>query len=238
MTQLLFYDNIIALDRERHRDLRLDRPKDHAAFAANVSYVPVAGSEFEAAARNYPILFTSADGNSGPVLLFGLTAEQNPFVTEDGDWQGGTYMPAFVRRYPFVLAGSGGDDYSVCIDETFSGFGTENGEALFDENGEDTEFLRSQVTFLQNYLTEIERTQAFQARLEELDLLVTRDMQITRPDGRNYTLRSFRFVDPARLNQLPDEQIVQLQRDGHLAWIHAHRVSLANLVHLEAVERD
>ncbi len=238
MTQLLFYDNIIALDRERHRDLRLDRPKDHAAFAARTHYVPVAGGEFEAAARNYPILFTNADGNSGPVLLLGLTADRNPFVNDEGHWRSGTYMPAFVRRYPFVLAQSGGDDYSVCIDESHSGFGTEHGEALFDGEGLDTEFLRRQVAFLQQHLADVERTRAFQARLEELDLLVAQDLQIARPNGHYYTLRSFRFVDQARLDRLDDEQIVQLQRDGHLAWIHAHRVSLANLAHLEAVDGD
>jgi hypothetical protein len=238
MTQLLFYENIIALDRERHRDLRLDRPKDHAAFAAHTHYVPVAGGEFEAAARNYPILFTSGEGDSGPVLLFGLTAGRNPFVNGEGHWRSGTYMPAFVRRYPFVLARSGGDDYSVCIDEGYSGLTTGEGEPLFDAEGQDTDFLRRQVAFLQQYLADMERTRAFQARLEELDLLVAQDLQIRLPDGRYFTLRSFRFVDPARLDRLADEQIVQLQREGYLAWIHAHRVSLMNLAHLEAVDGD
>lgn len=236
MSQLLFYDSIIALDRERHRDLRLNRPRDHAAFAANSHFVPVAGTEFEVAARNYPILFTNADGDSGPVLLFGLTAERNPFVSAQGDWQSGTYMPAFVRRYPFVLAQAGDDDYSVCIDENYCGFGTQHGEALFDEEGRDTQYLSQQIAFMQQYLADIKRTQAFQARLEELDLLVERDLQIARPNGQYFNLRSFRFVDPGRLNQLEDEQIVGLQREGYLAWIHAHRVSLANLAHLEAGE--
>jgi len=238
MTQLLFYSSIVPLDRERHRDLRLDRPKDDAAFAAATHYVPVAGTEFEYAARNYPILFTDAEADSGPVVLFGLKADCNPFVTADGAWRSGTYMPAFVRRYPFVLARSGEDDYSVCFDEGYSGFDTEQGEPLFDSEGKDTEMLRDRVAFLQQYLGDIERTRAFQARLEELDLLVAQDLQVARPDGRYYNLRSFRLVDLARVNRLPDEELVRLQRDGHLAWIHAHRISLANLAHLEAVDRD
>lgn len=233
MPQLLFYRDIVPLDRERHRELRLARPKDDAAFAEETHYVPVTGSEFEHAARDYPILFTDGEGDTGPIVLFGLTAHRNPYVSESGTWRAGTYMPAFVRRYPFVLARSGDDDYSVCIDAAYPGLGNEAGDPLFDGDGTESAWLRERIALVREYLADVERTRAFVERLEALDLLVTHDLRITRPDGRAYTLRAFRFVDAQRLDQLEDAEIARLQRDGHLAWIHAHRISLSALAHLE-----
>lgn len=238
MTQLLFYREIVPLDRENHRTARLRRPQDDAGFARDTHYVPVTGSEFEYAARDYPILFTGGDGDAGPVALLGLTAGHNPYVTDSESWRPGTYIPAFVRRYPFVLARADDDDYRVCIDTAYPGFGDENGESLFEGDGAESAWLKERIALVREYLADAERTRAFVERLEALDLLINHDLRITRNDGRTYTLRAFRFVDLQRLDQLPDEEIIRLQRDGHLAWIHAHRVSLAALAHLEAASND
>lgn len=245
MKQLFFYENIAPLNRDHHRDLKLEKSRADAGFAADTHYVPVAGTEFEAAARDYPILFAGGD-EGGPILLLGLKEGRNPFVTDDNRWRQDTYVPAFVRRYPFVLARqddteagaeSGDPGYTVCIDEACPAFGEDDGDALFDDEGNDSQLLQNHVAFLNQHLADTERTNKFHRRLRELDLLVPRDLQISRPGGQYYTLKDFSFIDVSRLNRLSDVEIATLQRDGHLAWIHAHLISLGNLSRLEAGER-
>jgi len=234
MTSMLFYENLVALNREQHRDLKLDRTRADATFAAATHYVPLAGTEFEYAARNHPILFAGAGDDSGPIALFSLTNGYNPYVDAAGQWRAGTYVPAFVRRYPLILAHGEGDQYTVCIDQAYPGLNEDTGDPLFDDDGKDSPLLRDSVMFLDRFRADMQRTAEFRARLDELELLVPHDLQLAHPDGQYYTLKDFRFVDPERLDRLPDAEIVRLQRDGYLGWIHAHRISLANLAHLEA----
>lgn len=244
MKQLFFYESIVALNREQHRNMKLDKSRADAKFAADTHYVPVAGTEFESAARDYPILFANGGGGEGgPILLLGLTEGHNPFITDDNRWRPDTYVPAFVRRYPFVLARQGGEEadaasgdpgYAVCIDEACPAINEDEGDALFDDEGNDSQLLQNSVAFLNQYLADIERTSKFHERLRDLDLLVPRDLQVARTGGQYYTLKDFSFIDVSRLNRLTDAEIAGLQRDGHLAWIHAHLISLGNLSRLEA----
>ena len=148
-------------------------------------------------------------------------------------------MPAFVRRYPFVLARgeeTDSDNLTVCIDETYDGFvrgGTE-GEALFDGDGNQTAMLQRTVQFLQQYLAESERTRNFVRRLTELEMLVRRDVQITDARGNQYVLRDFRVIDTDPLDKLSDETVVELHRNGFLGWIHAQLVSMSRLERMPA----
>lgn len=166
MAQLLFYDNIVALNRERHADLRLKPANGDCSFARDSHFVPLAGTEFYQAAADYPIVFAGDEGEPTPVALLGLREGDNAFVNADGRWRSGTYVPAFVRRYPFVLArgdDSDSDNLTVCVDESYAGFTREagEGEALFDAEGNQSEMLQRSVEFLQQYLAESERTRAF-----------------------------------------------------------------------------
>lgn len=239
MAQLLFYDNIVALNRERHADLRLKPANGDCSFAANSHFMPLAGTEFYQAAADYPIVFAGDESEPTPVALLGLREGHNAFVNTDGRWRNGTYVPAFVRRYPFVLArGEEGeqDNLTVCVDESYQGFTREEGEgeALFDSEGNQTPMLEKSVGFLQQYLAESERTRTFVKRLVELDMLVRRDVQITDAEGNSYVLRDFRVIEPKKLDELDDETVVELHKSGFLGWIHAHLVSMSRLERMPA----
>src|SRR5690606_24810286 len=96
MTTMLFYDKIVPLNRDQHRKLHLRPSESKARFSANTHYVPVAGTEFYQAARDYPLLFPKNSGN-GPIALLGMREGENLFLEEDGAWQEGVYIPAFIR---------------------------------------------------------------------------------------------------------------------------------------------
>ncbi|RFA35079.1 SapC family protein [Alkalilimnicola ehrlichii] len=226
---MLFYNKIVPLNRDRHKGLRLRSAQGKADFAANTHYLPLAGTEFYQASRSFPILFTGGEG-SGPVVLVGLQEARNLFLDEEQRWDRFEYVPAYVRRYPFVLAkGDNGDDYTVCFDEAYAGFNEAEGEALFDEEGKDSPYLQRTIRFLNQYLAEMERTKDFIARLEEWDLLKQQDVQIRAADGSRYALRDFKVVDEEKLNKIADGKLGELHREGWLGWIYAHLISLNNL---------
>jgi hypothetical protein len=238
MVQLAFYERIEALNSEQHQQLRYQRSDPPHAFARDTGTVPLAGVEIPDACRDYPIVFAGPKESLGPVAILG-SGQRNVFVARYGHWETGLYVPAFVRRYPFVLAQQeGGEDLTVCIDAAYPGLSTEAGEPLFDADGEKTPFLQRTVQFLAEYNAEVERTKAFTARLQELGLLTRRDMQITGAGG-TARLRGLAVPDEEAVDALTADQRSQLDADGHLMWLHALLISQRNYekiaVRMEAV---
>lgn len=227
-----FYDKVAPLDRERHRNLRLNT-SGRATFAARSHMVPLAAIELHEAARDYPVVFAGSE-DATPVAVLGLRANENVYVGADGWWAQGTYVPVFVRRYPFILSRTGPEsaDYTVCIDESYEALSETEGTPLFDENGKESELVTNVVKFLQDFLTETERTRRFVERLSALDLLTVQSLQVQDTAGRTFALNDFRVVDENKLKALDDAVVGELNRSGYLGCIYAHLVSLGNLPRL------
>lgn len=223
-----FYDKPVLLDRELHRHRRV-RAQAGFAFARHANSLYLAGVEFNEACKEYAIVFTrTPERRTIPVVMLGLRQRENLFVDDQGRW-GGRYVPAFVRRYPFVLAQLPGESLAVCMDEAHGGINEEEGEPLFDVRGEDTPFLRSALDFLTQYQHEYRRTEAFCQRLEEAGLLVEMNARADLVDGRSFTVGSVYVVDERKLQALPDATVQSLFRSGDLHLISMHLVSLSNM---------
>jgi hypothetical protein len=235
MSDFIFYQHPVALNRERHRQLRLTVSSDHFLFAARTNAVPIASSEFAEVARDYPIVFVGGEtGAINVAALVGLRQDENLMVDAQGRWAGGCYIPAFARRYPFILARTGADQpLTVCVDEVYKGLSNENGEPLFDEMGVETPLMKRVLDFLRSFHAESEQTMQFAQRLRELGLLVPKVIQIDRA-GHKQTLQGLWIVDEARLRGIDDERVVELFRAGQLGWIHSHLLSLGSLARLVA----
>jgi hypothetical protein len=228
MASLLFYDNPVALNKVDHKDTKIKRLPNHFKFAARTNSVILSGVEFSEAAKEYAVVFAKSGDNVVPVALLGLRNEENLFVGEDGTWNA-TYIPAFVRRYPFVLAGTGEQDQQVvCIDESFEGFSKTEGDPLF-ERGEPTPVLTQALDFLNEYQKQFLRTEQFVNRLRENDLLMALDAKIDMTDGTQFALTGLLAVDEKRLLKLDDQKALELFRSGELAWIYSHLLSLGSL---------
>lgn len=235
MAQLMFYERPIALNRERHQKLRLSVAPNHFSFASKTNAVPIASTEFTEAARDYPIVFVGEEGGPFSVAaLVGLRDSENLMVDEQGQWSTGAYIPAFARRYPFVLAKTENDDkLTVCIDEVYPGLSEASGEQLFEDGGNETAYLKRVLEFLQLFHTEAQRTTEFANRLKALGLLVPKVINVER-NGKKQTLQGLWIVDVQRLRSIDDARVVELFRLGYLSWIEAHLVSLGNLTRLVA----
>ena len=229
MSDALYYEKPVLLDREKHRGRRV-RATSSFAFASKANSLFLAGVEFNDACKEYAIVFTRASsGKVVPVAMLGLRARENLFVDADAKWDA-SYVPAFLRRYPFVLADlPGRTDLAVCIDEAFDGLDGKDGEPLFDAQGNNTAVLQNALEFLNLYQAEYLRTEAFCQRLEQAGLLMEMNAKADLVDGRSFTVNGLMIVDEKKLLALPDAAVLPLVRSGEMHLISMHLMSLSNM---------
>lgn len=229
-TQLLIYEQATPVSVARHRDWYVKSGKNYE-FARGVNAVPLMASEFSAALGHYPIVFAGED-RIMPAAILGVRGKENLYVDEDGNWRS-DYIPAFIRQYPFVLAGSEDDaKLTLCLDEEFVGCNREGqGERLFDVDGEQTTYLRTVLDFTQRYQADFVRTRAFCAQLWELGLLEGMSAQLRLPSGQ-LNLTGFKAVNRDKLKALPDDKLAALVQMDGMELIYAHLLSLRNFERL------
>ncbi|HWR01214.1 MAG TPA: SapC family protein [Chlorobaculum sp.] len=225
----------MALNSERHSDFTISPSPKGYHFASDLLTVMIVASEFYDAARQFPIIFTiSAENIVQPVTLLGFEEGENLFVDDEGKWTG-RYIPAYLRRYPFITTEESEDGRAVvCFDESFDGFNIEGGIPLF-EDGEPTPKTIEIQNFLQGYLVQLKLTREFGALLLEKDLFREISAQANLVDGRSYGLNGMHVVDEQKLSQLSDVDVLELYKAGVLPLVYAHLLSLRNLQ--ELVER-
>jgi len=232
------YKNPIFLNSVTHRSVKV-APVTNFKFAKNMNSVILVGQEFLEAAKHYPVVFTrTQDDQVVAVAILGLRNNENLFVDADGNWKEGTYVPAFFRRYPFILASNVGEDgsFAVCVDSNYEGFGKEEGMALFDKDGNQTDEFKRVVEFLRNYQNQNQFTQAMVKSLNDNGLLKDVSANITLPAGEKIGFGRLLMVDEAAMLKLEDEKILNMVRSGFLAWIYAHLYSLSNFRSLMGLE--
>ncbi|MEN3931529.1 SapC family protein [Microvirga sp. W0021] len=231
---MLLYKNVTPLSRDAHKDMKL-KPSATVDFAAEAHWTPVAGSEFYQASRVYPVVFmqegTEADAPVMPIALLGLSAGHNDFVGKDGQWKKETYIPAFIRRYPFVLANTkeNSEEFTICFDDSFAGLNTKEGRELFNKDGTNSELLEEAIRFMNGFRVEMERTQKFVALLKKYDLLEKRSADIRSASGVAFQVQDFLLVSEEKFSKLTGAQLAELHKEGFLGWIFAHLMSLGNL---------
>ncbi len=228
MSDPMYYEKPVLLDRDKHRNLRV-LPSSSFAFARKANSLYLAVAEFTEASKEYAIVFTRGSRQEiVPVAVLGLRARENLFVDANERWTG-EYVPAFVRRYPFVLAELSGQAMGVCIDEAFQGLNDNEGEPLFEAQGSNTPFLQNALAFLTRYQQEYRRTEAFCKRLEQAGLLTEMNAKADLTDGRSFTVSGLLVVDEKKLLALPDAVALSLFRAGELHLISLHLASLPNM---------
>lgn len=229
-TVMLFYKQVSALSRNNHATLRLEAINDYF-FAASHHWLPAAGVEFFSAARHFPVVFIKEKESYSPVLVTGLANDKNDFVEKNGAWRKDTYIPAFVRRYPFVLADVGAQEngLTVCIDEACVAWNKISGRKLFTKDGNNSPFLDEMLHFVNSFYVEMKRTAEFCAEISQLNLFVKRSLSVQTTQGKNYGLTDIYIIDEQQIAQLDTQALHKLNRAGMLGWIYAHLISLENL---------
>jgi len=231
----LFYQKPVALNSEIHKEATIAPSPGKLSFAAKTHSVILAGIEFAEACREFPIIFSALDnGQIVPLALLGLAANENLFVNEAGEWRG-NYVPAYIRRYPFINTEGDNQQLVVCVDEAYDGFNAEGGQPLF-ENNEPTPYLKQAMALLEDFYGQMKNTEAFAQHLSQLDLLKPMDANVNLSDGRSFNLTGLLVVDEQKLRQLDKDAVDALFRSNGLALVYAHLLSLSNLSRLMAMK--
>ena len=223
---VIFYGNIIPLDRDNHRDLSLDIDDDRFGFSAGSHIIPAVFDEFVAAAPHIPIVFLPGVSAPVPVFLVGLRAGRNGLVSAEGRWLG-NYIPAYVRRYPLMFGEIEGRDPVTCIDSAYALPKGKSGDRIFTAEGAERPVLVERIRLMNEFFLAAKRGEAAVKTLIDLNLMhpVTIDAKLE--SGETLALHGMLTVDSGRLNELSDEDFLRLRREGLLQPIYAHISSLS-----------
>ena len=225
----LLYSNLEPLSRQAHGEQKLHKI-DTMAQLGTTHAIPVTVDEFMLAGRFFPVIFSSGD-QPVPLALMGLHEGTNTFFDSDGRLSDPSiYVPAYVRRFPFMLARltEDSDQLSLCFDPTAGAVGDfEDGEALFD--GESPSQATNDIlAFCEQFEQAGQRTAAFMTELKELGLLMEGEVAI-QPDGAEqpFIYRGFQMVDEQKFRDLRGDELRKMNQSGMLALIMAHLFSLS-----------
>ncbi|WP_162894975.1 SapC family protein [Rhizobium terrae] len=227
----LFYRDIVPLDRARHKLARLESPSRPYGFAESTQFVPAVVDEFRAACRELSILFMPGQQRPTAVFVVGLTAGQNLLVTPEGLWDG-SYVPAFLRRYPFIRGDIEGADPIICIDQSYEGLNEERGEPFFAED-EQTSYLAQQVGFVNAYYEASRRSEEFADMIQAMGLLKSVTVDV-KSQGSTVSLHGLFAIDEDKLNALPAKEFEKLRKAGFVPAIYAQIISMDAIGKLSA----
>lgn len=223
----ILYNGLVPLNSNEHGKYRL-RPAEAAPFLKSQHAIPLTIDEFVSAQRFVPIIF-SAGADPVPLALMGLNEGINTFLDDEGKLRGPAYVPAYVRRYPWMLARlrPDSDELSLCFDPTSEIIGEfEDGELLLKDN-QPTELTKNILKFCEEFEQAAHRTGLFMKELKEYDLIMDGEVSIQVPgNDKPFIYRGFGMVNEEKLRDLRGDQLRKMSQNGMLPLIHAHLFSL------------
>jgi hypothetical protein len=231
--QLMFYESAVPVSAARHADLSVETGTGYA-FASHASAVPIMALEFITAASEYAIVFTAVGEEIFPAVVLGMRSDQNLYLGADGKWSA-KYVPAFIRRYPFVFSTSADrKTLTLCIDESYAGLNREGkGQRLFDEERKPAAYTQRVLKFLQDFQTHFQRTRQFCQRLKDLGVLESSGVQVTAAGGEKISLGGFMVVNRKKLREVPDDKLLAMAKSDELELLHLHLYSLRNFAEMK-----
>lgn len=223
------YGSAVPFDKDKHRRLGIESRR--ALFARHLSFIYLTTAEFPRASHDYPIAFVRDGlGVIVPVVITGLETGTNLFIDDTGVWNANHYCPAYVRRYPFFTvtlsnAENPAGEALICVDEAALVRGTDN---LIDASGQPTDAWQEYELLITEMDREQRVTERFCKTLDELGLFEAFDADF-HPRGKSpVRVAGLMRVNEKQLLKMDESDQVSLLRDGHLARIYAHLLSLEN----------
>jgi len=217
----LFFKEPVIINADEHKNSNFI-PEENYNFAANANLIPIAIAEFEQAASSYPIVFSSTS-DPAAFAVTGLRTDENVYVDTNGQWDEGAYIPAYVRKYPFLfMESSDGEQLTLCIEKQNLAEG-ENGTPIY-ENGEPSEIVASSLEFCSSFHASWNQTKEFTLMLHEKNLLTEQRADIETGDGAQVAFEGFFVVDREQYSELSNSALNEMSRES-VAAINSHFVS-------------
>lgn len=221
----LFFTDPVPLTTSLSEKMRISAP-DTYLFAAKTNSVPLALTEFELGCRYYPIVFSS-QGPSLPIAILGFDHEENIFIESDGRWMAGTYIPAYVRKFPFIFSHDTEKDvFTLCIDS--SCLTEEDGTEIY-ESGKPSKTVEAAIDFSKNFQAAWTESEEFVRVLNQHELLVEKKANVEYSSGMKSSQVGFKVIDKDKFNALiASGNVPELLNPAVLSGVYAHFVSMNN----------
>ncbi|MFA5593415.1 MAG: SapC family protein [Micavibrio sp.] len=220
----LFYTKPTPLDAKTHAKLALK--KDFGLdFTKGINAVPVNLIELPQICHSYPIAF-APDATGTPVAILGLRDNENLFLNDQDDWEENVYIPAYIRRYPFIFSEiPGSEQLSLCIDYDDSVLESGGEQRFFNDDGTPTQLSQNALEFCKSYHAAAQQTIAFGKAMAEAGILSDRQAEIAIGGGKKINFSGFRIIDEAKLAEVDDKTFAEWRKKGWLPFIYAHLFS-------------
>ncbi len=225
------YQDLEILNKINHKNNSVKEIKDFS-YAKNLMNVPITITEFFEACKNYPILFTKdKDENWFASIMLGYKENENIFVDDKGVWDKLHYVPAFVRRYPFIFVEQkNNDELIVALNKDSLIIDKKNeSRKLFNDKGENTEFLNNVIGFLNQFYVDSIATKEFIKQLDEWELLEEKIATVITPNQEQFNINGLYIVNEEKLKHLSKKKKDEICNKNAIPLITAHLISLSNI---------
>ncbi|MGH1375458.1 MAG: SapC family protein [Alphaproteobacteria bacterium] len=220
----LFYKEPIALDAKKHAALSLKKNFGFN-FTEGVNAVPVNMVEMPQVCHFYPIAF-SPDENATPVAIIGLRDNENLFLDAKGNWDSESYIPAYIRRYPFIFSEiPDTEQLTLCIDNVPEVVEKKGEQTFFDDEGKPSKLAENALEFCKSYHAAAQQTQNFSRALADAGVLMERAAQVNIAGNKRINFSGFRIIDEKKLSELDDKIILEWHKNGWMGFVYAHLFS-------------
>ena len=229
MINKMFNDPVL-LSKETHKYITISSLKNYK-HTKSFHFIPVSASEMREVCKFYPIFFIEDNDTYTPIALLGFKENENLMINRNGAWEKDCYIPSIFRSYPFSLTMSQDGQYSIVIDNKYSELNREDGERIFDNEANLTEYGTKIQHFLQETYSALETTKVTLKELKRLKLLKQVDLDIDK-DGQKMKVTGLFQIDEEKLNNLRDKDLLDITKKGILMPIYEHIISLSNIQRL------
>lgn len=223
------YKNIEILNKINHKDKSIKEVKDFS-FAKEIMSAPLVVSEFFEACKNYAILFAKdKDENWFASVILGYKENENIFLDDKGNWNKLHYIPAFIRKYPFVLIDNHEQkELMIGIEKEYLVDSKKDDKKLFDK-GNNSELLNNAINFLNIFHSNSLETKEFIKQLNEWELLEEKTATIINDKNEQFNINGFFIVNEEKLEHLSKKRKEELCNKNLTPLITAHLISLSNI---------
>jgi hypothetical protein len=225
------YKNLEILNKINHKENRVKEIKDFS-YAKNLMSIPITVSEFFEACKNYPIFFVKdKNDNWFTSVMLGFKENTNIFINDKGEWDKLHYVPAFVRRYPFVFVEQDNkEELLLALDkDNLSTSKEDNARKLFDNKGENSEFLNNILAFLNQFRNDSIATKEFVKQLDAWELLEEKTATVITQNKEQFNINQLYIVNEEKLKHLSKKKRDEINDKNAIPLITAHLISLSNI---------